>query len=110
MIIWSGLGFLVAIIAFACLFMSELFVENAFHDDQYYQTHGWPKLVAMLVAAGLVWLLGNYLNKKQGKRLVDPATGKDVVLKPNHSLFFIRMEYWAAILLVLGIALAIFAQ
>jgi hypothetical protein len=110
MIIWSGLGILVAVIAFACLIVSELLVENAFHDNDYYQTHGWPKLAAMLLAAGLVWLLGSYLNKKQARRLVDPSTGEDVVLKPNHSLFFIRMEYWAAILVVLGIALTIFGQ
>jgi hypothetical protein len=98
------------VIAFACLLISELLVEQAFHDDQYYQAHGWPKLAAFVVAAGVVWLLGVYLNKKQAKRLVDPATGQDVVLKPNHSLFFIRMEYWAAILLLLGILFAIFGQ
>jgi len=73
MIIWSGLGFLVAVIAFACLLVSELLVEQAFKNDQYYQTHGWPKLAALALAAGIVWLLGNDLNRKQSKRLVDPA-------------------------------------
>jgi hypothetical protein len=110
MIVWSGLGFLVAVIAFVCLVATELLMESALHDDDFYQSHGWPKLMAMLVAAGLVWILGNHLNKKQGRRLVDPSTGEDVVLKPNHSLFFIRMEYWAGILVVLGIALTIFGQ
>ena len=103
MIIWSGLGFLVAIITFMALLLTEYMVEAAFKDQNYYQIHGWPKLLSLWVAGVVVWFLGSYLNKKQGRTLVDKETGAEVQLRPNHALFFIWMEYWGPILFVLGI-------
>lgn len=90
MIIWSGLGFLVAVIAFGCLVASEFAVESIFQDDQYYQTHGWPKLLALLVAGIIVWLLGRRLKGGEARN------------RAGHSLFFIPFEYWGPILIVLG--------
>jgi hypothetical protein len=103
MIIWSGLGFLVAVITFVCLLLTEFATESAFRDDGYYQAHGWPKLVGFIAAALIVWPLGRYLNSKKGRVLVDPDTGKQVVFKQGHMLFFIPLEYWGPILVVLGI-------
>jgi hypothetical protein len=103
MIIWSGLGFLVAVIAFIAVLLSEYVLEAVFKDQNYYQAHGWPKLLGLWVAGAIVWFLGNYLNRKQGRTLIDKATGEEVQVKPNHALFFIRMEYWGPILLILGL-------
>ena len=106
MIIWSGWGFLVAVIGFGCLMLSELSVEAAMKDDRYYQEHGWPKLVAFLAAAIIVWPLGRLLNRRrQDRELIDPNTGERVVLQSggNHSLFFIPIEYWAAVFAALGL-------
>src|SRR3954451_23368859 len=103
MIIWSGLGFLVAVIGFGCLLATEFLVEAAFHDDRYYQAHGWPKSVAFAVAAVIVGIVGRWLNRRQGKVLIDPETGREVVVGRRNTFFFIPMEYWAPILLVLGI-------
>ncbi|MBW3542418.1 MAG: hypothetical protein KY476_19305 [Planctomycetes bacterium] len=103
MIIWSGWGFLVAIIGFGCLVATEVIVEGAFRDDQYYQAHGWPKMVAFTIAAVIVGVVGRGLQRRQGKVLVDPATGREVVVSRGNTFFFIPMEYWAPIFLVLGI-------
>ena len=103
MIIWSGAGFLVAVIAFAMLLLTELSVEAVYKNDTYYQANGWPKLVAFLISGLIVLLLGRHLNRKQGKVLIEKETGKEVTLKPKHSLFFINMEYWGYILFGLGI-------
>jgi hypothetical protein len=103
MMIWSGLGFLVAVITFLQLVLTEAVVERLFRDDTYYQTHGWPKLIAFLIAAAITWPLGNLLNGRSSRVLLDPQTGQEVVLRPNHTLFFIRMEYWAPILALLGV-------
>ena len=78
-------------------------MEAAFHDDRYYQAHGWPKLVAFAVAAVIVGIVGRWLNRRQGKVLIDPETGREVVVGRGNTFFFIPMEYWAPILLVLGI-------
>jgi hypothetical protein len=104
MIIWSGLGFLVAVIGFGCLLATEALVEAAFHDDRYYQTHGWPKLVAFTFAAVIVGIVGRWLNRRQGKVLIDPQTGREVVVgRGTNTFFFIPMEYWAPIFIVIGI-------
>jgi hypothetical protein len=106
MIIWRGWGFLVAVIGFGCLLLTEIGIEAVRNDDQFYQDHGWPKLLAFLVAAGIVWPLGRALNRtKPGRELVDPKTGERVVLQPGsqHSLFFVPIEYWAALFVVLGV-------
>ena len=103
MIIWNGMGFLVAVIGFGCLLATEFITEAAYKDDRYYQMHGWPKLAAFLVAGVIVWFLGRYLNSKGARRLIDPETNQEVWLKRNHSFFFIRMEYWGPIFVVLGV-------
>ena len=103
MIIWSGFGFLVAVIAFVSLVLSEYVVEALFQDQNYYQAHGWPKLLGLWISGAIVWFLGNYLNQKRGRTLLDKAIGAEVQIRPNHALFFIRMEYWGPILFVLGI-------
>src|SRR5262249_29792336 len=108
MIIWSGWGFLVAVVGFGCFLLTEIGVGAVMRDDQYYQNNSWPKLVAFLAAAVIVWPLGRALNRRRpGRELIDPKTGGRVVLTSGggHSLFFIPMEYWAPLLVVLGVVL-----
>jgi hypothetical protein len=100
---WSGLGFVVAVVAFLCLLLAEYVVEAVCNDSQYYQAHGWPKMLGWWLAGALVWGLGTYLDHKQGSTLLEPATGAEVQRKPRHALFFIRMVYWGPILFVLGL-------
>jgi hypothetical protein len=103
MIIWSGMGGIVIVIAAITLVLTELSVRFVFRDENYYQAHGWPKLLALWAAGLLTWLLSRYLNQKQARVLIDKETGEEVVLKPKHSLFFIRLEYWVYIFFALGI-------
>ena len=103
MIIWKGRGFLVAVIAFACLLASEFLTERYFADDRYYQQHGWPKLAAFFLAGFIVWVITILWKDAPGRVVVDKQTGTELVLKKSHSLFFIPMKYWAPILFALGI-------
>ncbi len=103
MIIWKGKGFIVAVITFLMLVLTEFSVEGLFKDETYYQTHGWPKLVAFFIAGCVVLPIGKYLNRKESKVLVEKATGKQVVLKAAHTLYFINVEYWSYILFALGV-------
>jgi hypothetical protein len=105
MIIWTGWGFLVLVIGVGCCFATQLIVDSAFRDG-YYEANGWPKLVGLAAAALIIWPVGLAINRKRPEReLVDPNTGERVVLSTGggHTLFFIPMEYWAAICLVAGV-------
>jgi hypothetical protein len=96
MIIWQGWGFLVAVIFFAVSVLVEKMVDTQTFNPFYYQQNGWPKLLASVISAVLVFLLSKYLAKK-GKKA-----------KSRHALFFIDIAKWPYILIGLGIILALF--
>lgn len=105
MIIWSRFGIFAPIIAFASLVLTEYSVEMLFDDQNYYQEHGWPKFLALLIAGSLCFSLGQALNKKKSKIYIDKETGEEIVVKKRHTFFFISIEYWAIIFPILGMAL-----
>lgn len=106
MIIWSGWGFLVGVIGFACFLLTEIAVEAALQDDQFYQDHGWPKLVGFVVAAAIICPLGRAFNRNEPAREpLDPGRGAcmERPSRREHSLFFIPMEFWAVLFVVIGV-------
>lgn len=57
-----------------------------------------------LVPAGVMtWFAGKRMNRNTTRTLVDPQTGNPVVIRREHSLFFVKVEWWGPILIVLGI-------
>ncbi|MCB0638752.1 MAG: hypothetical protein KDC54_19120, partial [Lewinella sp.] len=87
MIIWKGLGFLALVIPFACaLLMQVIFGDAAMYAGIGYLLGGIP-----------VWFLGKKWNAVPGRVLVDPKTGQQVEVKPEHSLFWVKMEYWGIV-------------
>jgi len=107
MVIWSGLGFLVAVIGFAALILTEYVSERVTGDDQFYQEHGWVILLGMLVAAGLTYGLHRLLLLQKGRVVIDKETGEEVVLRSSHSLFFIPVKWWPVVFAGLGVVIAI---
>jgi len=105
-IVWRGKGGLVILIVIAACVLMNMLTVSMFHDNDYFQNHGWPKLAALWVAGLSCWLLGNHLNKKPARIMIDKATGQEITLRPDHSLFFLKMEYWACVLFVLGLIVA----
>ena len=106
MLIWTGRGWMVAVIAFACFLSSELISEAVMRDHSYYQRYGWPKLIGALVAAVVIWVLdrGKVFDQR-GKVYIDKETGQEVKLAVRHTLFFIPVRYWPLVLAVLGVLL-----
>jgi hypothetical protein len=103
MLIWDGRGYLVAVIAFACLFASEFLTEKYFADDSYYQRNGWPKLVAFLIAGAIVWWIGLRWKHQRARTVIDKQTGKEFLIEHKDALFFIPMQYWGPILCALAV-------
>ena len=91
MIIWSGRGVLAGVfISFSHLILSVLGV-----DDNAALSWGF------LIAAPLTFFLGRAWNSP--RMAIDPDTGEEVLWTPNHTFFWIPMQYWGLIFLVVGI-------
>jgi hypothetical protein len=106
-IIWRGFGFLVAVIGFAALILAETVSEKITGDDQFYQQHGWVVFIGMLVAAALTYGLHRLLLLEKQRVLIDRETGGEVAQPSKHSLFFVPVQLWPAIFIVLGLVFAV---
>jgi hypothetical protein len=99
-IIWTGKGYLVFVIVFACSLIANL-ISNAEVSSGYYDHHKWPFAVSLLVSAAICWSLGDYLRKRSDRVVIDKQTGREFVLNQSrHTLFWIPMHWWGPILLV----------
>jgi len=61
----------------------------------------------MLVAAALTYGLHRLLLLQKGRVMIDKQTGQEIVLRSNHSLFFIPVKWWPVVFAVLGVVFAI---
>lgn len=95
MIIWSGLGILIPIVAILGIITGTVMTGILGHPAI------GPGLGIGLAALGN-WGLWKLVYPKQPKILIDPQTGQQVVMKPSHSLFFIPARAWTWILAILA--------
>lgn len=96
MIVWSGWGFVVALIM--TVWVGVVAAVGYTPRPRY--------LVAIALgaalAAGLNYAFARYIDRGGERVLIDPATGQQVVLRRRDSLFFIPVRYWTWIILGLG--------
>jgi hypothetical protein len=101
-IIWSGWGILVGLVAIGVLALLNVAIDAALGTG-FYAAHIWPKLVSWVLAGALSWPLARWLEARPGRMVVDKASGRELMLKPRHSLFFVPVRYWPFILAGIGI-------
>jgi hypothetical protein len=108
-VIWSGWGFLAGVVGFACLVVTQVALDAALHDERFYASHGWARLLSFWLAAGVMWPIGRALNRRTEHELLDPRSGRRVVVRSGggHSLFFVPVQYWWVIYLILGVICAV---
>ncbi|UII22326.1 hypothetical protein [Fulvivirga ligni] len=95
MIVWSGRGFLSVLI----LFLSFALCVSILPKD----LSNYAFVVACLAAGAFSWFMGKKWNEQEGQIVIDKATGQEINLKPNHSLFWIKLQYWGIIFGVLAL-------
>lgn len=102
-IIWRGYGFLVPIITIVVGGLVSGVTSVIFNRV--------PLLgmcLGTLASAAVIWFVGNKLNNPAKARvMIDKQTGQEFLLKQNHSLFFIKMQYWAYPIALIGIILLV---
>ena len=100
---WRGFGFLVFVFVFGFSLVANIIVNSATGGKAYWNAHKWPFDLSLLLAATACWFLGQFLNKQKARILIDPKTGKEVVLRKTHTFFGIPMMWWGPILAGCGL-------
>ncbi len=101
MIFYSGRGYLVIILFFVPLLVFGMPL-NVFTVGSW-----WPLHSLMILGATLIIVVGRFANRKKAiADIIYEKSGPVIVLKPPHTLYWIRMEYWGPILLVIYFGLA----
>ena len=99
MIVWSGRGFLsvAVLIANFILFISILPEEQS----------DYGLIMSFFITGVFSWFMGKKWNEKEGRIMIDKESGQEILIKPNHSLFWIKMQYWGPIFGLLGIIILV---
>jgi hypothetical protein len=103
LLIWSGRGPIVLLIAAVAIFVAVIIGEAL---KLSVANEGILAGLAMIPAGLVIWRLGKRWNGP-GRELVDAATGERVILKRGDSMFFIPFEWWGPIFAVLGVFFAV---
>lgn len=96
-----GRGFLIAIVAVLSLLICDSLTAQYFNDPNYYAQHGWPKLTAFWVAAGIIQLM---LPRRPEVVLgeIHAPVQQSSVLRDGDALVLIPARYWPWVLVALG--------
>ncbi len=105
MVVWSGFGWLVAIIAIACLLIGNVILGDGWSGNT------WAQAGAMLAAAAVTFGFDKVLlSKRVDKTLMNKETGEDVIIRKNDSLFFIPVRFWPFVFIAIAIAIKVFSK
>jgi hypothetical protein len=104
MLIWSGRGYLVAVFVFGLSLLANLATNALTGDGAYWDSHQWPFAVSLLVSGLACWYAGWLTGDRKVRRLIDPETGEQVILRGSDSLFFVPMKWWGPMLAGIGVA------
>ena len=89
MVVWSGKGFLSVLVLIVSLFLFVKLMPTEYGDYAF--------VLSFFITAVFSWFMGKKWNEEETRTVVDKATGQEIILKPNHSLFWIKLEYWGII-------------
>jgi hypothetical protein len=108
MIVWSGMGFLVAVITFGmCLLLN--FALDAKFGEGYYSSHPWAVGAALFVGGIVSSIAGFALKSRTDREVIDAKTGERMILNlSEHSFFFIPMHWAGIVIAMLGVAVAFY--
>jgi hypothetical protein len=108
-IVWRGWGILVVLIAFLGLLAGQLIGTAVMGASNYDSNATWLVGLGLLLAAAVLWPIGKRLNSGS-RTFIDKETGREIVVRPGHSLFFVPMQFWAPILGVIALLMIVNGQ
>ncbi|WP_271783467.1 hypothetical protein [Aquimarina algiphila] len=93
-LIWKGRGILTVLVLAATFFILLFALSND------YAQYGFA---LPLIVSGLFSIVLGHKWNSSPKPSIDPKTGEQIVLRNQHTIFWMNMEYWGFLLLILGI-------
>lgn len=107
MIFYTGLGYLVLPLFIAPFMVIGIILQKALGVDVLSRRSSWLILHSLMAfGAILVFVVGWYGNRNKVTEVTYEPSGPLTRLKPRHTLYWIRMEYWGLIALVIYFILA----
>ena len=104
MIFSTGRGGFALAIFIAPFIVTASLLHYGFGIDVLVTRSWWPLHSLMLLGAILTFVLGSYWNRRMVEDTVYEKSGPVKVLRPRHTLYWIRMEYWGLIFLAVYFA------
>lgn len=104
MIFYTGAGYLVLFLFVAPIIVVGGLLYYVFGIDVLRANSWWPLHSLMIMGAILTFVIGSYMNRKMVKEVTYEKSGPVTTMKPRHTLYAIRMEYWGPITLALYLA------
>lgn len=100
-IFYRGLGYLVFVFFAAPLILIGSLLFYGFGLDVLRHPSWWPLHSLIILGGVLTSGVGWALNRKMLEETIYEKSGPVTVLRPRHTLYYIRMEYWGPIVLVI---------
>jgi len=100
-----GLGGFVIVGGIVICLLLNIVTSAVYHESNYFSAHFWPKVAALWITGACSWFLGRYFNSRPPQPVMNRETGREDLVKPNHHLMFIKLEYWGPILFAVGLGL-----
>ena len=94
MIVWSGRGYFSILVLVLSLFIAFKILPETQKDLGF--------ALSCAITGIFSWVMGNRWNAAR-RTMVNKHTGEEMVLKGNHSLFWIKLQYWGYIFSALAI-------
>lgn len=101
MIVYTGLGYLVFVFFIMPLVVIGAILNYGLGLDVL-RTPSWLPLHSLMVlGAILTFAVGRYANRRMIEETIYEKSGPAHVSRPRHTLYYVRMEYWGPIVLVI---------
>lgn len=107
MIVWSGFGFLVAVITLAVSVVMNFLLDGYFGKG-FCATHDWLFGAALFIGGIQSAIVGFALNTSEDSADVDDRTGEPLVsTRSQHTFFYIPMHWAGLIVAAVGIVVIV---
>jgi len=107
MIIWTGHGYLAAVLTFAACLLAQLGLDAQLGEG-FYSSHSWAIGLALVVGGLLSSLVGFFLKARADRQVVDVQTGERLVInRSRHTFFFVPLHWAGVVIAVIGVAVAL---